>query len=225
MSIAPSQILYLEHGPYRLYAEAIQIIASRRLCWARPTLLIQGLPEGESAAAERQQVIADAASERRSSVETDTPSTLLPSTLQLYDLENAPDLIWPQELFEIAYDLDFFALLIQLKMRPDEVASLNAHQQLNHFLHSFWKARPQAFPPALSSATQEKPPHVSSERTANNPVSGHTLSIHENTSHESSSEQKLLTGIPETSALETSALETSTSKTCTLRKRLSSVDV
>lgn len=35
----PGQIVYLEEGDTRLYAEVIQIVVSRQLCWARPLLL------------------------------------------------------------------------------------------------------------------------------------------------------------------------------------------
>ena len=149
MSIAPSQILFLEHGASRLYAEAIQVIAPRRLCWARPTLLIRGLPasEGSPSAAlaqARQQMISEAASE---------PSL---SRLQLYDLgnlsegnspeENLPDLIWPIELFQIAYDVDFLSLLVHLKMQSNEVAERSGSQHLNDFLYSFWRSQPHVFP-------------------------------------------------------------------------------
>ena len=145
MSIAPSQILFLEHGTSRLYAEAIQLVVPRRLCWARPTLLIQGLPSGEGVTSERvmqerQELIAAAASD---------PDR---SGLQLYDLENCPDLIWPMVLFEIAYDFDFFSLLVQLKMNPDEVALRSGHHRLSSFLQSFWHSQPHVFPPATLSS-------------------------------------------------------------------------
>lgn len=35
----PGQIVYLEEGDTRLYAEVIQIVVSRSLCWVRPLLL------------------------------------------------------------------------------------------------------------------------------------------------------------------------------------------
>ncbi|MFK8182384.1 MAG: hypothetical protein AB8B99_03355 [Phormidesmis sp.] len=152
MSIAPSQILFLEHNTSRLYAEAIQLVAPRRLCWARPTLLIQGLPAGEGLAEERQNAIAAAAS----------GSTQ--SELALYDLEGCPDLIWPVELFEMAYDVDFFSLLVHLKMTPDEVALHNGRHRLNAFLHSFWRSQPHMFPPA-------KVPSQANHRTLNRSLS------------------------------------------------------
>ncbi|MEO0769097.1 MAG: hypothetical protein AAFY72_06630 [Cyanobacteria bacterium J06649_4] len=124
MSVVPSQILYLEHGSCRLYAEAIQVISTRHLCWSRPTLLIQGLPE--SAETKRQEVIADAAQHPE---ETE---------LSVYDLEGCPDLIWPLAPFQIAYDLDFFAILIQLKMSPNAATQRQGSEQLNSFIQSFW---------------------------------------------------------------------------------------
>lgn len=128
MSVVPSQILYLEHGSSRLYAEAIQIVETRHLCWARPTLLIRGLPEG-AISTRRQEVIAAAAL---------NPER---SCLQLYDLEGCPDLLWPLSLFDIASDIDFFSLLIQLKMSPNEVARQSSSARLNDFIRSFWHAR------------------------------------------------------------------------------------
>ncbi|PZO12478.1 MAG: hypothetical protein DCF25_17560 [Leptolyngbya foveolarum] len=135
MSIAPSQILYLEHGSSRLYAEAIQIVEARRLCWARPTLLIHGLPEensSETSLADRQAAIAHAATH----LET--------STLSLYNLKDGPDLIWPTALFSIAFDIDFFALLIRLKLSPDD-SQLRSQQQLSAFVRSFWLAHTDTF--------------------------------------------------------------------------------
>lgn len=137
MSVVPSQILYLEHGSSRLYAEAIQIVETRCLCWARPTLLIQGLTTNPGLPT-RQDMIAAAAHD---------PDH---SALELYDLNDCPDLIWPIELFHIACDIDFFSLLVQLKMYPNEIAQRKGHEQLTGFIHSFWHTHPDAFHPAPS---------------------------------------------------------------------------
>jgi hypothetical protein len=132
MSLVPSQILYLEHGSCRLYAEAVQVIETRRLCWARPTLLIEGLP-AESDSEVRQEIIAAAAA---------SPEA---STLKLYDLKDCPDLIWPIALFQIACDIDFFALLVQTKMNADEATALDGSSQLNAFIRSFWHSHAHLF--------------------------------------------------------------------------------
>lgn len=136
MSVVPSQILYLEHGSTRLYAEAIQVVENRHLCWARPTLLIQGLPETNRQEV-RQEAIAVAATD---------PAH---SELTLYDLEGGPDLIWPLELFQIAFDLDFFSLLVQLKMTPNEIALRSSSSQLNAFIRSFWHSHADMFQPSM----------------------------------------------------------------------------
>ena len=138
MSVVPSQILYLEHGSSRLYAEAIQVVDTRHLCWTRPALLIQGLPEGNSA--HRQAAIASA--------------VLSPddSRLELYDLGDCPDLIWPLLLFQIAYDIDFFSLLIQLKISPD-LTTQCSNAQFNAFIHGFWRTHASAFQPAELSSS------------------------------------------------------------------------
>lgn len=36
----PGQIVFLEHDDCRLYAEVIQVVVSRQLCWVRPLLLV-----------------------------------------------------------------------------------------------------------------------------------------------------------------------------------------
>ncbi|MEL6350980.1 MAG: hypothetical protein AAFR58_04380 [Cyanobacteria bacterium J06627_28] len=144
MSVVPSQILYLEHDDARLYADAIQVISTRQLCWVRPTLLIQGLPESDQTL--RQAVISNAAQ---------CPEQ---SGLTLYDLEGSPDLIWPLTPFEIAYDIDFFSLLVQLKISSNSAALPAGKQQLHQFTHSFWRKHPDFFqfnpPKPLSSQRQ-----------------------------------------------------------------------
>lgn len=135
MSIVPSQILYLEHGSSRLYAEAIQIVEARRLCWARPTLLIHGLPEdanSDISSDDRQSAIAHATAHPES------------STLALYDLKDCPDLIWPATFFSIAFDIDFFALLVQLNLNPGDY-QLRSQQQLSEFIRSFWLTHADTF--------------------------------------------------------------------------------
>ncbi len=138
MSIAPSQILYLEHGASRLYAEAIQIIENRHLCWARPTLLIQGLPEAISAEFSTH-------SDARQAAITTAVATPEHTHLNLYDLEGGPDLIWPLELFQIAFDVDFFSLLVQLKINPNKTSQQHSGKQLNEFIHSFWHTNANFF--------------------------------------------------------------------------------
>jgi hypothetical protein len=41
----PGQIVSLEHDTKRLYAEVIQVVVSRQLCWVRPLLLVAFIEE------------------------------------------------------------------------------------------------------------------------------------------------------------------------------------
>jgi hypothetical protein len=136
MSVVPSQILYLEHGSSRLYAEAIQVIETRHLCSCENPSL--GSKSSSVTGQDRQEIISAAAADPANSM------------LDLYDLENCPDLIWPLALFEIAYDVDFFSLIVQLKINPDEMAQRNGSSQLNIFIHSFWHSHADVFQPAVS---------------------------------------------------------------------------
>ena len=141
MTIAPSQILFLEQGSMRLYVEAIQIVDARQLCWARPVLLLDGLPTAEDLespsagrlAEYRQMAIATAAS---------CPEA---SELFCYDLTERPDLIWPTELFEIALDVDFFALLLRVEKHPDSSLQSQIQKQFNNFVRSFWQTHQTTF--------------------------------------------------------------------------------
>lgn len=40
LNFQPGQIVSLEYGDRNLYAEVIQVVVERQLCWARPLLLV-----------------------------------------------------------------------------------------------------------------------------------------------------------------------------------------
>jgi hypothetical protein len=121
--ITPSQILYLEYGDARLYAEAIQT-ADRHRLWARPLMLVAGLPRDTY---QRQGAIASAAAD------------LDDCQLHLYDLDFAPDLVWPVNAFQVAFDTDFFSLLFHLKMSGSTADTQTAQARFNRFLQDCWQ--------------------------------------------------------------------------------------
>ncbi len=43
--LQPGQIVSLEHGDRNLYAEVIQFVVSRQLCWVRPLLMVSFIQE------------------------------------------------------------------------------------------------------------------------------------------------------------------------------------
>ena len=120
----PRQILYLEHDRDRLYVEVVQIVATRHMCWARPLMLVT-VPANFSWGTEDFSQV---------------------DQLQINDLRQAPDLLWPVSLFQAALDTEVIPLLSKLyslHSQPD-TAPL-ARQLLNGFIRRIWQAYPQVF--------------------------------------------------------------------------------
>jgi hypothetical protein len=83
----PYQIVYLEHQCSRVYAEVIQVVPQRSLCWARPLALLtqsegQRWSDGEGT---------------------------------LYDLREGSDLLYPASLFQVALDVEVIPLMVRLQ--------------------------------------------------------------------------------------------------------------
>jgi len=104
----PSQIVCLEHGATRLYAEVVQVAEPRQVCWVRPLALV----ESDSAIA----------------VET------LP---ELHDLRQGSDLLLPIALFRLAIDTEVIPVLAYLYAETSTVISKTGqtnHQHLSQFV-------------------------------------------------------------------------------------------
>ncbi|MEW6494891.1 MAG: hypothetical protein AB1589_20580 [Cyanobacteriota bacterium] len=119
----PRQIVCLEHETTRLYADVVEVIASRQICWVRPLMLVV-------------------------SSEDDNPLTDLSSEqLRVYDLRQGADLLWPASLFRAALDTEVISLLVELE-NPDALKqdnNLDAHKQLSCFVRKVWQAYRSAF--------------------------------------------------------------------------------
>jgi hypothetical protein len=115
------QIVSLECGNACLYAEVIQIVEPRQICWARP-LMLAVLESGKDAF--------DRAWEDGT----------------LYDLREGADLLWPLNLFHAAVDVEVISLLTQLQsLDPKKKDAALASRQLREFVDRVWEAHPQAF--------------------------------------------------------------------------------
>ena len=107
----PRQIVCLEHLATCLYAEVIQVVASRQIGWVRPLLLAE------------------------------FPLDNQPSEEPLiYDLRSGADLLWSLAVFRPALDTEVMPLLLQLlasepPIDRDPVASSRLHQ----FIHQAWQ--------------------------------------------------------------------------------------
>lgn len=122
------QIVYLEYKTTRLYAEVIQTIEARQMCWVRPLGLVVyptdsfypswGFSQSE-----------------------DVPA--------VYDLRQGADLLWPGTLFQVALDTEVLPLLAQLELQErdkiENSAASAARHQLNQFIRQVWQAHLDAF--------------------------------------------------------------------------------
>lgn len=121
-----SQIVCIEHSGARLYAEVIQVVTERQLCWARPLALLLPGQNGED-----DWVIGT-----------------------LYDLRQGADLLCPISLFRVALDIEVIPILVQLDAPKNQTEAASsaavelkrqAHQELRDFIHRVWKAHPESF--------------------------------------------------------------------------------
>ena len=118
----PHQIICLEHDKTRLYAEVIEFVSSRQMCWVRSMILVT-LEDSQEPLA----------------VET-------PEQLTIYDLRSGPDLLWPASLLRLALDTEVIPLLIRLDDPDVNVESdPDARQQLSYFICAVWQAYPDKF--------------------------------------------------------------------------------
>jgi len=117
----PRQIVCLEHEHTCLYAEVIEVVSSRQVCWVRPLML--AIPANNQS----------------------LPWSLT-ENLTLYDLRQGSDLLWPVSLFRLALDTEVISLLGQLN-NPDPlyVDNLDATRQLSYFIHRVWQAYKSIF--------------------------------------------------------------------------------
>lgn len=110
----PRQIVCLEHLATCLYAEVIQVVASRQVGWVRPLLLVEfpidNQPFGEPL---------------------------------IYDLRSGADLLWSLAVFRPALDTEVMPLLLQLlgEEPPQENPEAAALTRLNQFIHQAWQAQ------------------------------------------------------------------------------------
>jgi hypothetical protein len=116
----PYQIVFLEHGCTRLYAEMVQFVESRDLCWVRPLALVS----------------VDVSIEFRNWTDYDR--------LTIQDLREGSDLMCPAVLFQEALDVEVIPLMTHLH-EDSKVKGSIAHQSLHEFIQQIWQARPELF--------------------------------------------------------------------------------
>lgn len=107
----PRQIVYLENDNQRLYAEVIQVVESRRMCWVRPLVLVT----------------------YSSDVTSEQPPVVT-------DLRSAADLFWHSILFRPALDTEVVPFLVEpLATEPAAETHSASVAQLNQFVRRVWQ--------------------------------------------------------------------------------------
>ncbi len=125
--LQPSQIVCLELGATCLYAEVVQIVETRSLCWARPLVLaMDSLGTGNFSQSSEHHF------ER-----------------SCHDLRQGSDLLLPAVLFRQALDVEAIPLLSSLykldTIAHSEPKAIVARRQLNEFIRQICQAHPDAF--------------------------------------------------------------------------------
>lgn len=120
MPFQPCQIICLEHQTTRLFAEVVQVVEHRQICWARPLCLVTIEPEDPQA-------------------HWETPS-------QFYDLRSASDLLLPIRLFRMALDEEMIPLLGQLYQdtRVEKITA-SGRQQMHQLVQDACQAAADLF--------------------------------------------------------------------------------
>jgi len=126
----PCQIVCLEYENSRLYAEVVQTVEGRQVCWVRPLVLTVASSSDRTNNDELQ------------ATHVNDESALL----QYYDLRHGADLLWPLTFFRAALDVEVLPLLSYLypdreNSKPDPTGS----SQLRTFVQRLWQAYPDAF--------------------------------------------------------------------------------
>lgn len=119
-TLLPHQIVYLQKGRSRLYAETIQIVADRQLCWARPLVLIVLSHESPSL------------------FTGEDFNNLSPNAIDL--LVDGPDILWPLDQFFPALDTEALPLLTLLHdSKQKDSNSPYSHERLHQFIQQYWQ--------------------------------------------------------------------------------------
>lgn len=122
LAFAPCQIVYLEHHAQRLYAEVIQTVETKQICWVRPLILTKAAYDPLAGA-----TIADDL---------------------VYDLRECSDLLLPLQFFRAALDTEVIPLVMHLGQLPVEtqIPLRSQHNQhMQHFVRQVCLAHPEAF--------------------------------------------------------------------------------
>lgn len=122
----PCQIVCVQHETSYLYAEVVQIIESRHLCWVRPLMLILRAAEAFT-----------------------WDKTLLEQS-DCYDLRQDSDLLLPLSLFRAALDTEVLPWLTDFYTDDRTIVDQDSscergHVPFRNFIQQVWQAHADVF--------------------------------------------------------------------------------
>ncbi|HEY9298275.1 MAG TPA: hypothetical protein VIQ31_18340, partial [Phormidium sp.] len=121
-SFQPLQIVCIEHILHRLYAEVVQTVETKQICWVRPLVLA----EHESLSSSHYE-----------------QSLCCP---QIHDLRQGADLLLPTILFRAAMDVEVIPLLAQLgTLDESKSTGQETRLRLNQFVRELCLSYPEIF--------------------------------------------------------------------------------
>lgn len=139
----PRQILCLEHGQNRLYAEVIQVVLDRPVCWLRPLILEVNPPDFDYEVASEEITIPETYSSQEN-YKKKHKRQLQPKN---YDLRLSSDLLMPPALFRPAFDTELIPLLGQINSSEFSLAEAQtAHHLLRDLIQQVWQDHQELFP-------------------------------------------------------------------------------
>ncbi|EDX77766.1 hypothetical protein MC7420_3090 [Coleofasciculus chthonoplastes PCC 7420] len=122
------QIVCLEYATRHLYAEVIEVVEWRQICWLRPLMLAVTPSENEDI------------------------TSVLPQSLRLYDLRQGPDILWPTKFLRLVWDTEVIPLLAQLEdLHCHPKDNSDTRHQLADFIAEVWQTYPQEFESSMKS--------------------------------------------------------------------------
>jgi hypothetical protein len=139
------QILCLECQSSKLYAEVIQVVPDRPVCWLRPLILETPPPEIIKAQDTTSSNRSEEPKNTRNSQETQDPQPQ--PELKTYDLRLSSDLLIPPALFRPALDTEVIPLLSQINATEFNLEEAQAaHYLLRDFIRQVWQDYREFFP-------------------------------------------------------------------------------
>ena len=116
INFQPHQIVCLEHTTRHLYAEVIEVVEWRQICWLRPLMLAV------------------------TPIENEDLTRMTPQSLRLYDLRQGSDLLWPTKFLRRVLDTEVIPLFAQLEdLHRHLTDNSDTRHQLADFITEVWQ--------------------------------------------------------------------------------------